>query len=178
LASIRFDQNVGLDDIENTHGKITASIKKYYPVMKKSSFSLLGRAGGRLYGDMPEVMAYRLGGPYTVRGFRMSEVGTGDGFMMASAELLTPFLFLDRIEKVKFFDNVRLAFFADAGKMFSQSVSDRMYNRPGEAISVGVGLRVFVPGIGPLSVDWGYPLTNVGAGNKRGAFTFGVGEFY
>ena len=178
LASIRFDQNIGLDEISNTHGKLTASIKKYYPVMKKSSFSLTGRAGGRLYGDMPEVMAYRLGGPYTVRGFRMSEVGTGDGFMMASAELLTPLLFLDRIEKVKFLDNVRLAFFADAGKMFSQSVSDKMYNRPGEAISVGVGLRVFVPGIGPLSVDWGYPLTNVGAGNRRGAFTFGVGEFY
>lgn len=178
LASIRFDQNIGLDEISNTHGKLTASIKKYYPVMKKSSFSLMGRAGGKLYGDMPEVMAYRLGGPYTIRGFRMSEVGTGDGFMMASAELLTPLLFLDRIEKIKFMDNIRLAFFADAGHMFSSSVSDRMYNRPGEAISVGVGLRVFVPGIGPLSVDWGYPLTNVGAGNRRGAFTFGVGEFY
>lgn len=178
LASIRFDQNIGLDEISNTHGKLTASIKKYFPVMKKSSFSIMGRAGGRLYGDMPEVMAYRLGGPYTVRGFRMSEVGTGDGFMMASAELLTPFLFLDRIEKVKFLDNIRLAFFADAGKIFDHAVSDRMYNRPGEAISVGVGLRVFVPGVGPLSVDWGYPLTNVGHGNRRGAFTFGVGEFY
>lgn len=178
LASIRFDQNIGLEDISNTHGKLTASIKKYFPVMKKSSFSIMGRAGGRLYGDMPEVMAYRLGGPYTVRGFRMSEVGTGEGFMMASAELLTPFLFLDRIEKVKFFDNIRLAFFADAGKVFDHAVSDRMYNRPGEAISIGLGLRVFVPGVGPLSVDWGYPLTNVGKGNRRGAFTFGVGEFY
>jgi len=178
LASVRFDQNVAIDEISNTHGKLTASIKKYFPVMKKSSFSLMGRAGGRLYGDMPEVMAYRLGGPYTIRGFRMSEVGTGDGFMMASAELLTPLLFLDRIEKVKFLDNIRLAFFADAGKIFDHSVSDRMYNRPGEAISIGVGLRVFVPGVGPLSVDWGYPLTNVGAGNRRGAFTFGVGEFY
>lgn len=178
LASIRFDQNIGLDEISNTHGKITASIKKYFPVMKKSSFSIMGRAGGRLYGDMPEVMAYRLGGPYTIRGFRMSEVGTGDGFMMASAELLTPLLFLDRIEKIKFMDNIRLAFFADAGKLFNSSLSDKMYNRPGEAISVGVGLRVFVPGVGPLSVDWGYPLTNVGDGNRRGAFTFGVGEFY
>lgn len=178
LASIRFDQNIAIDEISNTHGKLTASIKKYFPVMKKSSFSVMGRAGGRLYGDMPEVMAYRLGGPYTIRGFRMSEVGTGDGFMMASAELLTPLLFLDRIEKVKFLDNIRLAFFADAGKIFDHSVSDRMYNRPGEAISIGVGLRVFVPGVGPLSVDWGYPLTNVGAGNRRGAFTFGVGEFY
>ncbi len=178
LASLRFDQNVGIDDIGKTHGKLTASLKKYFPVMKKSSFSLSARAGGRLYGDMPEVMAYRLGGPYTIRGFRMSEVGTGDGFMMASAELLTPLLFLDRIEKVKFMDNIRLAFFADAGKMFHNSVSNDMYNRPGQAISVGMGLRVFVPGVGPLSVDWGYPLTNVGAGNRRGAFTFGVGEFY
>ncbi len=178
LASIRFDQNVGIDEISNTHGKLTASIKKYFPVMKKSSFSIMGRAGGKLYGDMPEVMAYRLGGPYTIRGFRMSDVGTGDGFMMASAELLTPLLFLDRIEKVKFLDNIRLAFFADAGKIFDHSISDRMYNRPGEAISVGVGLRVFIPGVGPLSIDWGYPLTNVGDGNRRGAFTFGVGEFY
>lgn len=178
LASVRFDQNIGIDEISNTHGKLTASLKKFFPVMKKSSFAISARAGGRLYGDMPEVMAYRLGGPYTIRGFRMSEVGTGDGFMMASAELLTPLLFLDRIEKIKFFDNIRLAFFADAGKLFDSSVSDRMYNRPGQAISIGVGLRVFVPGIGPLSVDWGYPLTNVGAGNRRGAFTFGVGEFY
>ena len=62
--------------------------------------------------------------------------------------------------------------------MFNHTISDKLYNRPGKAVTLGVGLRVFVPGVGPLSVDWGYPLTNVGAGNRRGAFTFGVGEFY
>ena len=178
LVSLRLDENLALDNFDNTHGKITASIKKYFPIAKKSSFSLMARAGGRLHGDMPEVMAYRLGGPYTIRGFRMSEVGTGEGFMMGSAELLTPFLFLDRIEKIKFLDNIKLAFFVDAGKLFDESVTNRMYKRPGEAITTGVGVRVFVPGVGPLSVDWGYPLTNVGHGNRRGAFTFGVGEFY
>jgi outer membrane protein assembly factor BamA len=167
-----------LDDIENTHGKITASIKKYYPVMKKSSFSLLGRAGGRLYGDMPEVMAYRLGGPYTVRGFRMSEVGTGDGFMMASAELTTPFFFLDRIEKAQFLDNIKFSMFLDAGHLFNGTVTNKIYNRPEYGIAGGVGVKLFIPGGGPLSIDYGYPLTNVGAGNKKGAFSFGVGDIF
>lgn len=51
-------------------------------------------------------------------------------------------------------------------------------NRPIHAITAGVGVRVFVPGVGPLSIDWGYPLTGIPDGNSKGAFTFGVGEFY
>ena len=46
-----------------------------------------------------------------------------------------------------------------------------------EALSVGVGLKVFVPGMGPLSIDYGIPLTNPGDnGSKNGYFTFGVGD--
>ena len=33
-------------------------------------------------------------------------------------------------------------------------------------------------GVGPLSIDYGYPLTNVGEGNKKGAFSFGVGDIF
>ena len=122
-------------------------------------------------------MAYRLGGPYTVRGFRMSGVGTGDAFVMGSAELNTPFFFLDRIKKVSFFDNIKLSFFVDAGKMFHPTISDIIYDRPMQAITAGVGVKVYIPGVGPLSVDYGIPLTNPGAfGNKNGYFTFGVGD--
>ena len=107
----------------------------------------------------------------------MSGVGTGSSFVMGSAELTTPFLFLDRIKKVPFFDNIKLAFFVDAGKVFDPTLSTYLYDRPSYAISAGVGVKVFIPGLGPLSIDYGIPLTNpMGGSNKGGYFTFGVGD--
>lgn len=178
LATLRFNENVNITDFDYTHGTLTAGIKRYFPVMTKSSFSLLARAGGKIHGDMPEVMAYSLGGPYTVRGYRMSTIGTGEGYMMASAELTTPFFFLDRIPKAKFLDNVKFSMFLDAGQLFGGSITNKLYNRPEYGISAGVGVKLYIPGVGPLSIDYGYPLTNVGAGNRKGAFSFGVGDIF
>lgn len=178
FATIRFTENFGVTEFGNTHGTITAGIKKYFPVMKKSAFSLQARAGGKLHGDMPEVMAFRLGGPYSVRGYRMSGIGTGDGFVMGSAELTTPFFFLDRIRKAPFLDNVKFAMFVDAGQIYNGSITNKLYNRPEHGIAAGVGIRLFIPAVGPLSIDYGIPFTNVGDGNSRGAFTFGVGDFF
>jgi len=178
FANVRFEEYLAVDEFENTFGKLSGGIKKYYPIGKKSSASLAFRAGGKIHGDMPEVMAYRLGGPYTVRGFRMSGIGTGSGFMMGQAEFQTPIPFVDRISQAKFLDNIRLAAWVDAGEIYGSTVTNTIYNRPLHAITAGVGLRVFVPGMGPLSIDWGYPLTGVPDGTSKGAFTFGVGEFY
>ena len=178
FANVRFDESFALDEFSNTFGKLSGGIKRYYPVGKKSSVSLAFRAGGKIHGDMPEVMAYRLGGPYTVRGFRMSGIGTGSGFMMGQAEFQTPIPFIDRITDAKFLDNIRIAAFVDAGQIFGSTVTNEIYNRPIHAITAGVGVRVFIPGVGPLSIDWGYPLTGVPDGTSKGAFTFGVGEFY
>ncbi len=178
FANVRFDEEIALDGFDNTFGKLSGGIKKYYPVAKKSSVSLAFRAGGKIHGDIPEVMAYRLGGPYTVRGFRMSGIGTGTGFMMGSAEFQTPIPFVDRITEAKFLDNIRIAAFVDAGQIYGSTVTNEIYNRPIHAITAGVGVRVYVPGVGPLSIDWGYPLTGVPDGTSKGAFTFGVGEFY
>ena len=178
FANVRFEESIALDGFENTFGKLSGGIKKYYPVAKKSAVSLAFRAGGKIHGDMPEVMAYRLGGPYTVRGFRMSGIGTGTGFMMGQAEFQTPIPFIDRLTDAKFLDNIRIAAFVDAGQIYGSTVTNEIYNRPIHAITAGVGVRIFVPGVGPLSIDWGYPLTGVPAGNSKGAFTFGVGEFY
>ena len=178
FANVRFDEMVAVDEFDNTFGKVSAGIKKYYPVAKKSSFSVAFRAGGKVHGDMPEVMAYRLGGPYTVRGFRMSGIGTGSGFMMGQAEFQTPIPFIDRLTDAKFLDNIRIATWVDAGQIYGSTVTNTIYNRPLHAITAGVGVRVCVPGVGPLSIDWGYPLTGVPDGTSKGAFTFGVGEFY
>ena len=176
MASIRFDENIGMNGFNKTNGKLTGMIKQYIPLGKKSSLSLTAKAGGAIHGDIPEVMAYRLGGPYTIRGFKMSGVGTGKAFVMGSAEFATPIPFMDRT-RIAFLNNIRFTVWADAGKVFDGTVSNILYDRKMYAISAGVGLKVFVPGMGPLSIDYGIPLTNPGSnGSKHGYFTFGVGD--
>ena len=176
MASLRFDENIGLNGFDKTNGKLTGMIKQYIPVAKKSSLSFTVKGGGAIHGDIPEVMAYRLGGPYTIRGFKMSGVGTGNSFIMGSAEFATPIPFLDRT-RIAFLNNLRFTVWADAGKVFDGTITNQLYDRPMYAVSAGVGLKVFIPGMGPLSIDYGIPLTNPGSnGSKNGYFTFGVGD--
>ena len=177
LANLRFDEEFGVLDFEKTHGKLSGMIKHYIPVGKKSSLSLTAKGGGKIHGDnMPEVMAYRVGGAYSVRGFKMSGVGTGDGFVMGSAELAVPIPFMDRT-RINFLNNMRFTMWADAGQIFNQKITDRIYDRPGYAVSAGVGLKIYIPGMGPLSIDYGFPITNPGDnGSRAGYFTFGAGD--
>lgn len=178
VANIKFSENIGINDLNLTHATLTGGLRKYIPVMTKSAISITARGGGVIHGDIPEVMAFRLGGPYSVRGYKMSSIGTGTSYVTGSVELTTPLFFLDRIKQMKFLDNVKFALFVDAGKLFNSSVTDIIYNRPGYGIAAGAGIKVFVPGVGPLSIDYGYPLTNVGRGNSKGAFTFGIGDLF
>ncbi len=177
LARIVFEENLGISG--STFGKLHGMIRKFMPVGKKSSIVLTGRAGGNLHGNMPDFAGFSLGGPYNIRGFNISEVGVGDGFMMASAEYRMPIPFIDRLTSNSFLNNLRIAAFVDAGTLFNKTVGTRVYDKPGYAISAGIGLRVFIPGLGPINLDYGIPITNT-AGVDRGSgfFTFGMGEMY
>ncbi len=177
LASVRFEEAFGLDGFAKTNGRLTGMAKRFIPIAKKSSLTFTGRAGLKVHGSqMPEVMAYRLGGPYTVRGYKVNGVGTGTSFIMGSAELATPIPFVDRL-KVNFLQNLRLTFWVDAGRVFNPTISSTLYDRPLQAITAGFGLKINMPGIGPLSVDYGFPITNPGPnGSPHGYFTFGVGD--
>ncbi|MDD3014616.1 MAG: BamA/TamA family outer membrane protein [Candidatus Gastranaerophilales bacterium] len=172
-----FKESFAISGDSSTFGKVTVSTRKYIPVGQKSTITLSGRLGSKVIGDMPEFAAFRLGGYNTIRGFYEGDVGTGTGFMMGSAELRTPIPFIDKVTKIGFFRDMRAAAFIDTGTIFNRSITDTLYNRPGYAISTGLGLRVVVPGMGPIRVDYGYPISYVGAGNKRGGrFTFGFGQ--
>lgn len=177
LASIRFEENFGLDGFDKTNGRLSGMAKRFFPVGKKSSFTLTGRGGIKIHGsNMPEIMAYRLGGPYTIRGYKVNGVGTGTSFIMGSAELATPIPFVDRL-KINFLQNLRITFWVDAGTVFNPTIASTLYDRPLHAITAGIGLKVNMPGVGPLSIDYGFPLTNPGpSGNRNGYFTFGVGD--
>lgn len=177
LVSARFEEAFGLDGFGKTNGRLLGMAKRYVPVGKKSSLTFTGRGGLKVHGDnMPEIMAYRLGGPYTVRGYKVNGVGTGTSFIMGSAELATPLPFVDRF-KVNFLHNLRMTFWVDAGKVFNPTISSALYERPLHAITAGVGLKITIPGVGPLSIDYGFPLTNPGPnGSRNGYFTFGAGD--
>ncbi len=177
MASARYEEAFGLSRFGQTNGRLIGMAKRYVPVAKKSSLTFTARGGHKVHGDnMPEIMAFRLGGPYTIRGYKVNGVGTGTSFIMGSAELATPIPFFDRL-KVQFLQNLRLTFWVDAGKVFKPTIASALYDRPNQAITAGVGLKITIPGVGPLSIDYGLPLTNCGPyGNKKGYFTFGVGD--
>ena len=177
LMSARYEEAFGLTSFGQTNGRLIGMAKRYVPIGKKSSLTFTGRGGMKIHGDhMPEIMAFRLGGPYTIRGYKINGVGTGTSFIMGSAELATPIPFMDRL-KVQFLQNLRFTMWVDAGKVFHPTIASILYDRPNQAISAGVGLKITIPGVGPLSVDYGIPLTNCGPyGSKHGYFTFGVGD--
>lgn len=170
---------VGVTDSHDKYLTATGTLKQYFPIAKKSSLVATARAGGKLAGDMPEFASYRLGGARTVRGFKEGHVGRGYGYVSGSLEYRTPIPFLDRITSNQMVNNTRFALFVDAGQIMSSTVTQKLYDWPGYAISAGVGLRFFVPGLGPLAIDYGIPFTNVGSNNsKHGQFTFFFGESY
>lgn len=177
LARLSLEESIGFGT--DSFGKLHGVLKKFIPVGRKSTLVIAARGGGKLHGDMPEFAAYALGGPYSVRGFNISEVGTGTGFMMGTAEFRTPIPFMDRLTTNTFLNNIRVAVFMDAGKLFGQTLTNELYDRPGYAITAGVGLRVFIPGLGPINLDYGIPFTNTGGKDRsNGFFTFGMGEMY
>ncbi len=177
LARISLEESIGFG--ADSFGKLYGMLKKFVPVGRKSTLVLAARAGGKIHGDMPEFAAFALGGPYSIRGFNISEVGTGNGFMMGTAEFRTPIPFMDRLTTNTFLNNVRLAAFMDAGTIFGDTITNKLYDRPGYAITAGVGLRIFIPGLGPINLDYAIPFTNTGGKDRsNGFFTFGMGEMY
>lgn len=176
IAQAEYNEAIGISNFNHTHGRLSGAVTRFFPVFKKSSFSLTAKAGVKIHGDeMPEVMAYRLGGPYSIRGYRMNGVGTGESFVMGSAELATPLPFVDKL-KWDIFHKMRLTFFVDAGKIYDPTITNVLFDRPEHAITAGIGLRVYIPGVGPISIDYGLPITNPGrCGSENGYFTFGTG---
>lgn len=175
IAKVSLEEALSFGDAD-TYGKLNGVLKKFIPAGRKSSLVLTARAGGKLNGTLPEFASYTLGGPYSLRGFNMADAGSGKGFMMGSAEFRFPIPFLDRVTSNSFLNNIRLAAFIDGGKVFSQTLTDRLYDRPGYGITAGAGIRIFIPGLGPINLDYGIPLTNTKGSRSGGFFTFGMGD--
>jgi len=179
-TSIRLSAGPSLGLTGNSFAKLGASVSKFVPVGKESTlaFNMQGGAG---MGGMPQFAQYRLGGWNGVRGYRQfSDLGSGTGLLMGTAELRTklPFVPKDGGKVSKFVnDHVKVAGFLDAGVVSGGGLSNSLMGRNTLAASVGLGVRLKVPMLGLVRLDYGMPLIqSVMSGSFIPRFNIGFGE--
>ncbi len=128
------------------------------------------------YGRSPTVPLfdrYFLGGVSTLRGFRYREVGPhedgepigGRTFYFGSVEYSIPII-----------ERLRFALFYDIGNVFENAYSFR--TRPEQRAfddNYGVGIRLNIPRLGPLRLDYGIPFHHDPNISGSGRFQFSVG---
>jgi outer membrane protein insertion porin family len=142
----------------------------------KLTFMARGRIGyiqsreGHL---IPLFERYRLGGIYSVRGFKAYTVGPkdsagevigGDKELLFNLEAVFPLLPTIKMKGVVFFD---------AGNAFDIAED---YSIEKLRTSVGVGIRWISP-VGPLRLEWGYNL-NPKEGEQHHGWEFTIGGFF
>jgi outer membrane protein insertion porin family len=141
---------------------------------------LTGRLGFiDTYDDATRVPLFErwfLGGPYTLRGYKFARVGPRD---ISGAESLGGNTYwLGSIEySIPIIERLRFAAFYDIGNVFpdAYSFSVRDSNYASYNDDWGVGIRFNIPGMGPLRLDYAFPISHdkfVGSGG-RFSFSFG-----
>lgn len=154
--------------------KYTARASHYLSFAKRFVLELKVR-GGMVgdYGDSDHVPIYErfyAGGTNSIRGYRERGVGPkdkstndpvgGESVVIGNAELTFPV----------FKDVLKGAVFFDVGNVWEEmediGQGDYKY-------SAGIGVRVKTP-IGPVKIDWGYPLKEVEGEEQKGRFHFSI----
>jgi outer membrane protein insertion porin family len=133
-------------------------------------------------GDVPFFDRYFLGGMYSMRGYKFREVAPrepfnvnapnvpnepigGDSYWFGSVEYSVP------IFEKEGGVGLRFAMFYDIG-----AVSTDPYTVATDYDDdIGVGLRLNIPHLGPLRLDYGIPITHDKYNGSSGQFQFGVG---
>ncbi|MDP3804187.1 MAG: outer membrane protein assembly factor BamA [Candidatus Omnitrophota bacterium] len=155
--------------------KGTAAASYYHTFFDKFVLEVKGRMGlSNAYGNSDEVPVYErfyAGGANTIRGYRERRVGPrdpgsnepigGEALLIGNAELTFPLY-----EKV-----VKAAVFYDAGNVWRRAedfIAGGNYKS-----GMGVCLRVKTP-VGPVRVDYGYPLVRNFDDERTGEFYFSM----
>lgn len=97
--------------------------------------------------------------------------------LMATAELRSR-VPLPRNSKVaKIVDkHVKITAFADFGKVMGNGLTNNLYSRTSMGASVGFGMRLNVPMLGLIRIDYGLPLVSSILGDFTPRVTVGFGD--
>lgn len=137
--------------------------------------------GGQLgvvdaYGDTPRVPLFDrwfLGGMRNVRGFDFREVGPkdsnlepigGNTYWFSTVEYSIPII-----------ERLRIAAFYDVGMVYADSYSFDSRGQPKYNDNAGIGIRLNIPNLGPLRLDYAIPIQSDDFNDDGGQFQFGVG---
>ncbi|MDZ4834461.1 MAG: BamA/TamA family outer membrane protein [Candidatus Melainabacteria bacterium] len=175
-ARISGGPSVGLNGA--SFGKMGGSVSHYKQLGK--GFTLATNAqGGASVGGLPQFAQYRLGGWNGLRGYRQfSDLGTGTAMLMATAEIRHALPFASSTNVGRLINkHVQAAAFFDVGQVTGNGMSNSLLSRSNMGASVGLGLRVKVPMVGLVRLDYGLPLIqSVLNGGLTPRFTVGFGE--
>jgi len=160
--------------------KLELESKWYYKGIFEGHVLELGGSAGvvKAYGDSTRVPLFDrffLGGATTVRGYKFRHLGPKDEFgepigggtyWFGSAEYSIPII-----------ERLRFAAFYDIGMVYQDAYS---FNPHGFNTGVynddwGIGLRLNIPQLGPLRLDYAFPITHGPDTSGAGRFQFSVG---
>ncbi len=157
-----------------SYGMANANLRKYIKIRDGITLALNAQGGRNLIGDVPEFNMFRLGGAYSVRGFQEGGLGIGNGYMLSTAELRTKVPVFGRLKNIPVLNSLTAATFLDAGGVLGESTFNTIFDRPGFGASAGLGLRLNMPGLGSIRIDYAVPIA--GQGDFTRNWSFGVGE--
>ena len=153
------DQSIPVGEANLDFTRLEANLRQFFPLRLYRSqigpqvLSLNLQAGTALGDDLPPYEAFNLGGSESVRGFDRGEVGSGDSFILASAELRLPIL-------RKWNTDFGVDLFVDYGDdletgddVIGQPAIVR--DKPGDGLGYGFGVFANLP-VGLLNLQIGF----------------------
>jgi outer membrane protein insertion porin family len=159
--------------------KIGASASKFVKINESMSLAT-NVQGGMALGNVPQFGQYWLGGMNGMRGYpQFTGLGTGTRMLMATAELRTrlPFLHQSDNKFAKAIDkHLKGVVFFDAGQVSGNNLTNSLLSRNSLGASTGLGVRINVPMIGLIRIDYGLPLVSSLLGHMTPRITIGFGD--
>jgi outer membrane protein insertion porin family len=159
--------------------KLGASASKYVKVNDSITIATNIQAG-TILGNAPQFAQYFMGGFNGLSGYRQfTDLGTGTSMLMGTAEVRSRLPFL-RSSDNKIFKAVdkhlKLALFFNAGEVSGNSLTNSLLSRNNLGAAVGIGVRVNVPMLGVIRLNYGFPLISTVLGNYTPRLTVGFGN--
>ncbi len=135
---------------------------------------------GTSLGAMPQFAQYRLGGMFGngVRGFRsFSDLGTGSTMLMGTLELRRKLhLPGDNMVSKVVNNNVKVTAWCDYGQVMGNNSMNSLMGRTSYGAAVGVGLRIKMPMIGMVRIDYGLPILSTLSNQYVPRINIGFGD--
>jgi outer membrane protein insertion porin family len=177
VARLSASPSLGLANA--SFAKLGASASKYVKVTKNVTLAT-NIQGGTIFGNAPQYAQYFMGGFNGLSGYRQfTDLGTGSSMLMGTAELRSRMPFLGHSDNkiAKAIDkHLKGVFFFNAGEIGGNNLTNSLLSRSNVGAAVGIGVRVNLPMVGVIRLNYGFPLLSSVLGHYTPRLTVGFGN--